>query len=211
MSRRRFLKIVALAGAGVMAQGLGARASAQPVAPRSATRRPIRIVMGGYSPSTTAFSLALRRIGDRLKTRIGDDVDIKYVYNVLDLGYREDDLNWMVADGVLSLAYQSSGYFTPDVPDLGVADLPYLFPNVQAARAATDGQFGQALAATLEAGLNCRVLGNFEAGFSQFSNALRPVHAPPAADAPLTQARGYLLAWHCAQAAWLTQQVAGRQ
>jgi C4-dicarboxylate-binding protein DctP len=134
--------------------------------------------MGGYSPSTTAFSLALKRIGDRLKRRFGDEVDVKYIYNVLDLGYREDDLNWMVDSGVLTLAYQSSGYFTPEVPNLGVADLPYLFPNVQAARAATDSRFGQALAATLEAGLNCRVLGYFEAGFSQLSNALRPVHAP---------------------------------
>jgi len=180
MSRRRFLKTVALAGAGVMAGGLGARrrAFARQTAPRSATKRPIRIVMGGYSPSSTGFSLALTRIGDRLKARFGDEVDIKYVYNVLDLGYREDDLNWMVADGVLTLAYQSSGYFTPDVPELGVADLPYLFPNLQAARAAIDGRFGRALARTLEAGLNVRVLGYFEAGFSQFSNALRPVRAP---------------------------------
>ena len=180
MLRRQLLKTTALAVAGAMAGGLSApkTAAGQQTAPASATKRPIRIVMGGYSPSSTAFSLALKRIGDRLKARLGDEVDIKYVYNVLDLGYREDDLNWMVADGVLTLAYQSSGYFTPEVPDLGVADLPYLFPNVQAARAAIDGRFGQALAATLEAGLNCRVLGYFEAGFSQLSNALRPVHTP---------------------------------
>src|SRR5262249_56181812 len=48
----------------------------------------------------------------------------------------------------------------------------------QAAGAAVDGRLGQALAARLEAGMKCRVLGYFEAGFSQFSNALRPVHAP---------------------------------
>ena len=180
MLRRQLLKTTALAAAGAMAGGLSApkTAAGQRTAPASATKRPIRIVMGGYSPSSTAFSLALKRIGDRLKARLGDEVDIKYVYNVLDLGYREDDLNWMVADGVLTLAYQSSGYFTPEVPDLGVADLPYLFPDVQAARAAIDGRFGLALTATLEAGLNCRVLGYFEAGFSQLSNALRPVHAP---------------------------------
>jgi TRAP-type transport system periplasmic protein len=175
MSRRGFLKTVALIGAGAMAQGF--EALAQQTAPSRATKRPFRIVMGGYSPSTTAFSLALLRIGNRLKAKFGDEVDIKYVYNVLDLGYREDDLNWMVDSGVLTLAYQSSGYFTPEVPDLGVADLPYLFPNTEAARAAFDGRFGQGLAATLEAGLICRVLGYFEAGFSQFSNALRPVRA----------------------------------
>jgi len=180
MSRRRFLKTVALVGAGAMAGGLGVQRGAivQQTPPRSATKRPIRILMGGYSPSSTGFSLALKRIGDRLKARFGNEVDIKYVYNVLDLGYREDDLNWMVEDGVLTLAYQSSGYFTNQVPDLGVADLPYLFPSVQAARAAIDGRLGQVLGARLEAGMNCRVLGYFEAGFSQLSNALRPVHAP---------------------------------
>src|SRR5436309_8433767 len=180
MSRRRFLKTVALVGAGAMSGGLGAQRGAfvQQTPLRSAMKRPVRILMGGYSPSSTGFSLALKRIGDHLKAGFGNEVDIKYDYDVLDLGYREDDLNWMVADGVLTLAYQSSGYFTPEVPDLGVADLPYLFPNVQAARAAIDGRFGQALAATLEAGLNCRVLGYFEAGFSQLSNVLRPVHTP---------------------------------
>jgi len=180
MSRRRFLKTVALVGAGAMAGGLGVQRGAfvQQTPPRSATKRPIRILMGGYSPSSTGFSLALKRIGDRLKARFGNEVDIKYVYNVLDLGYREDDLNWMVEDAVLTLAYQSSGYFTNQVPDLGVADLPYLFPSVQAARAAIDGRLGQVLGARLEAGMNCRVLGYFEAGFSQLSNALRPVHAP---------------------------------
>ena len=180
MSRRRFLKTVALVGAGAMSGGLGAQRGAfvQQTPLRSAMKRPVRILMGGYSPSSTGFSLALKRIGDRLKARFGNEVDIKYVYNVLDLGYREDDLNWMVEDGVLTLAYQSSGYFTNQVPDLGVADLPYLFPSVQAARAAIDGRLGQVLGARLEAGMNCRVLGYFEAGFSQLSNALRPVHAP---------------------------------
>jgi len=180
MSRRRFLKAVALAGAGAMAGGLGAgrRAFAQQTARTSATRRPIRIVMGGYGPPSTGFSLALERIGDHLKTRFGDEVDVKFVYNVLDLSYREDDLNWMVEDGVLTLAYQSSGYFTTQVPDLGVNDLPFLFPDIQAARAAIDGRFGQALSARLEARMNCRVLGCFEAGFSRLSNAVRPVRAP---------------------------------
>src|ERR1051326_7215006 len=111
MLRRQLLKTTALAVAGATA-GLVApkTAGGRQTAPASATKRPIRIVMGGYSPSSTAFSLALRRIGDRLKARLGDQVDIKYVYNVLDIAYREDDLNWMVDTGVLTLAYQSSGY-----------------------------------------------------------------------------------------------------
>ena len=87
--------------------------------------------MGGYGPATTGFSLAFKQIGDRLKAKFGDEVDVKYVYNILDLGYRGDDILWLVEDGVLTVGYQSSSYFTTRAPDLGVADLPFLFPDVQ--------------------------------------------------------------------------------
>ncbi|PYS05968.1 MAG: hypothetical protein DMG17_33255, partial [Acidobacteria bacterium] len=180
MLRRQLLKTTALAVAGAMAGGLSApkTAAGLQTAPSSATKRPIRILMVGYGPPSTGFSLALKRIGDRLKARLGDEVDVKYVYNVLDLGYREDDINWLVEEGVLTLGYQSSGYFSERVPDLGVADLPFLFPDVKTARAAIDGRLGRVLAAKLEAGMNYRVLGYFEAAFTHFSNRLRPIRTP---------------------------------
>lgn len=180
MSRRGFLKTTALAGTGAMTGRLGAPrpASAQQTAPASATKRPIRVMMGGYGPPSTDFSLALKRIGDRLKARFGDEVEVKYVYNILDFGYRAEDINWLVEDGVLTLGYQASSYFTERVPDLGVADLPFLFPDVKTARAAIDGRFGQVLAAKLEASMNYRILGYFESAFSHVSNRFRPIRAP---------------------------------
>lgn len=179
MLRRQFLK-TALAGAGVMAGGLAAtgRAGAEQPTPASATRRPIRILMGGYGPPSTGFSLALKRIGDRLKARFGDEVDVKYVYNILDLGYRGEDIVWLVEEGVLTLGYQSSSYFTERVPELGIADLPFLFPGIAEARAAIDGRLGEMMTARLEAGMNYRILGYFENGFRHVSNRLRPIRSP---------------------------------
>ena len=72
--------------------------------------------MGGYGPPTTGFSLALKKIGDRLEARFGGDVEVKYVYNILDLGYRGEDILWLVEQGVLTLGYQSSSYLTDRVP-----------------------------------------------------------------------------------------------
>src|SRR5688572_10935826 len=180
MSRRDFLKTAALLGAGAMAGGLAAPslAMAQQTAPTSATKRPIRILMGGYGPASTGFSLALKRIGDRLEAKFGDEVDVKYVYNILDLGYRGDDILWLVEDGVLTLGYQSSSYFTERAPDLGIADLPFIFPDVEKARAAMDGRLGELLTAKLEAGFNYRILGYFENGFRHVSNKLRPIRTP---------------------------------
>ena len=94
---------------------------------------PIR--MGGYGPPTTCFSRALKMIGDELEAQFGDRIDVKYVWNIMDFGYRAEDILWLVEDGVLSLGYQSSSYLTDRVPELGFVDLPFLFTgNASGAR-----------------------------------------------------------------------------
>ncbi len=180
MSRRDFLKTTALAGAGAVAGGLVTPgiAAGQQKAPSSATKRPIRILMGGYGPASTGFSQALKRIGDRLEAKFGEEVDVKYVYNILDLGYRGEDILWLVEEGVLTLGYQSSSYLTERVPDLGIADLPFLFSDGAQARQAMDGRLGRALTERIEAGMDLRILGYFENGFRHVSNRLRPIHTP---------------------------------
>src|ERR1700730_10850078 len=135
--------------------------------------RPIQIRMGGYGPPTTCFSRGLEMIGDRLVAAFGDEIDIKYVWNIMDLGYRAEDILWLVEHGVLTLGYQSSSYLTDRVAELGVVDLPFLLASTQAARAAMDGALGEMLARKIEARVNYRVLGWFENGFRHISNRLR--------------------------------------
>src|SRR5262249_55093069 len=98
-----------------------------------------QIRMGGYGPATTACSRRLKRIGDRLEAELGDRVEVKYVWNIMDLGYRADDILWLVEHGLLTLGYQSSSYLTDRVPELGLVDLPFLFDTTARARAAIDG------------------------------------------------------------------------
>jgi tripartite ATP-independent transporter DctP family solute receptor len=138
----------------------------------------IQIRMGGYGPASTGFSRALKLIGDRLTAQLGDRVAVKYVWNIMDLGYRADDILWLVEHGLLTLGYQSSSYLTDRVPELGLVDLPFLFADTQAARAAMDGALGDALARAIEARTNFRILGWFENGFRHISNRLRPLRAP---------------------------------
>ena len=92
----------------------------------------IQIRMGGYGPASTCFSKALVFIGDRLKAEFGDQVDIKYVWNIMEFGYRAEDILWLVESGVLSLGYQSSSYLTDRVHELGFVDLPFLFSGKEA-------------------------------------------------------------------------------
>src|SRR5271166_744431 len=136
---------------------------------------PITIRMGGYGPPDTGFSRALKRIGERLQQRLGDQVDVKYVWNIMDFGYRAEDILWLVEDGAMTLGYQSSSYLTDRVPELGFVDLPFLFEHRDQARAAIDGELGRYLSRSIEARVNYRILGYFENGFRHISNRLRTV------------------------------------
>src|SRR5436305_1767831 len=138
----------------------------------------IQIRMGGYGPASTGFSKALKFIGDRLEQRFGDRIEVKYVWNVMDFGYRAEDILWLAESGVLTLGYQSSSYLTDRVPELGFVDLPFLFSTNETARAAMDGKLGKFLAGKIEERVSYRILGWFENGFRQISNRLRTVRTP---------------------------------
>ena len=173
MFRRSFLRTAALLGASVAMNGLG-----MPVAyaqEDARITRPIRIIFTGYGPETTSFSLALKQIGDRIEARFPGDVEVRYVYNILDLGYKGLDILWLVEEGILTAGYQSSSYLTGRVSDLGLIDLPFIFPDNQTARAAMDGELGRTMTARIEANTDYRILGYFENGFRHLSNRVRPV------------------------------------
>jgi TRAP-type C4-dicarboxylate transport system substrate-binding protein len=140
--------------------------------------KPITIRMGGYGPPSTSFSKGLKLIGDNLVAAFGDRIDVKYVWNIMDFGYRAEEILWLVEDGVLTLGYQSSSYLTDRVPELGFVDLPFLFATRDQARAAMDGALGRFLAAKIEERVNYRILGWFENGFRQISNRLRRIKLP---------------------------------
>ena len=139
---------------------------------------PIPIRMGGYGPATTTCSRGLKVIGDRLQAQFGKDIDVKYVWNVMDFGYQGGDLLWMTEHGILTLCYQSTSYLADRVPELDFADLPFLFTTLEEARAAMDGALGDYLSRKIEERIAYRLLGYFENGYRHLSNRLRPVHAP---------------------------------
>jgi TRAP-type C4-dicarboxylate transport system substrate-binding protein len=137
---------------------------------------PIQIRMGGYGPPSTTCSRGLKIIGDQLVAALGDDVDVKYIWNVMDLGYKGGDLLWMAEHGILTLSYQSTSYLADRVPELEIADLPFLFEGLGEARAAMDGALGSYLSDRIEARIpKYKVLGYFENGYRHISNRLRPI------------------------------------
>jgi tripartite ATP-independent transporter DctP family solute receptor len=139
---------------------------------------PITIRMGGYGPPTTGFSQSLKLIGDKMTAQFGDRVDIKYCWNIMDFGYKAEEIWWLVESGILTLGYQSSSYLTDRVPELSIADLPFLFRDNHHARGAMDGALGKRLVQAMESKCNYRILGWYENGFRHISNRLRTVRMP---------------------------------
>ncbi len=139
---------------------------------------PIQIRMGGYGPPTTTCSRGLKIMGERLEAEFGKTIDVKTIWNVMDFGYKGGDLLWMAEHGILTLAYQSTSYLADRVPELDMADLPFLFDGLEHARVAMDGKFGAWLTTRIEERIpGYRVLGYFENGYRHVSNQLRPVRA----------------------------------
>ena len=137
-----------------------------------------QIRLGGYGPANTSFSQSLKMIGDRLENQFGKNVDIKYIYNIMDLGFKGEDILWLTEHGFLTVSYQSSSYLTDRVPELGFVDLPFLFKDNAQARHAMDGNLGKYLSRKTEERINYKILGYFENGFRQISNKIRPIHTP---------------------------------
>ena len=138
----------------------------------------IKIRMAGYGPATTGFSKSLKFIGDRLSARFGDRIAIDYVWNVMDHGYKAEDILTLVESGEMTLGYQSASYLTDRVPELGFVDLPFLFATNAQARGAMDGARGNFLVKSIEDRSGYRILGWFENGFRHISNRLHPIHLP---------------------------------
>src|SRR5437868_7833499 len=140
--------------------------------------KPIPIRMGGYGPPTTGFSKSLKFIGDKLTAQFGDRVDVKYVWNIMDFGYKAEEILMLVETGILTLGYQSSSYLTDRVPELSFVDMPFVFDSTETARAAMDGALGKRLEQAIESKCNYRILGWFENGFRHISNKVRTIHTP---------------------------------
>ena len=138
----------------------------------------IQIRMGGYGPPSTTHSRALKFVGDRLEALFGDEIEIRYIWNIMDLGYRADEIMSLTESGVLTISYQSTSYLTRKVPELGFVDLPFLFSDLSSARAAFDGRLGKYMINKIEEKYNFHVFGFLENGFRHISNKVRSIQSP---------------------------------
>ncbi|MDP6277659.1 MAG: hypothetical protein QGI11_03990, partial [Nitrospinota bacterium] len=139
--------------------------------------QPIKIRLAGYSPPDSTHSQASIHFKESLEKRLGNAVDVDVYWNILDFGYRADDLLSMVECGLLTMCYFSTSYLTnlfPELYQLEIIDLPFVFKNEESAHSALDGALGKYLTEKTEECTGYRVLCYWDNGFRQLSNLLRP-------------------------------------
>lgn len=139
---------------------------------------PVRIRFAGYSPPDSTHSRAALHFRESLRQKAGEAVRVDLFWNVLDFGYKLEDLLSMVECGLLTLCYLSTSYLAARVPELEVIDLPFVFEDEAHAHAALDGRLGAFLSARTESRTGYRVLGYWDNGFRHLTNRLRPVRTP---------------------------------
>ncbi|MFO0440007.1 MAG: TRAP transporter substrate-binding protein [Betaproteobacteria bacterium] len=139
---------------------------------------PITFRLGGYQKPASIHTRACQRFGEVLLREAGDAVQFEFVPDVLALGHKSGDLPGMVERGELSACYISSLRFAKWVPELGLFDLPFLFPDRDAAYRVLDGRLGQSLQQKTSRQSPFRLLAYWDNGFRHFSNKLRPIRTP---------------------------------
>jgi len=139
---------------------------------------PFKIILGGFGPPNTSFSKALKFIGDQITNELKQEVEVEYIFNIMDLGYKSEDVIKLTEKGTLTISYQSSSYLTNTVPELGLVDLPFIFDNNEQARKNIDGELGKYLNNKIEEKMKFKILGYFENGFRHISNKRNPIIKP---------------------------------
>lgn len=98
------------------------------------------------------------------------------VFSNSELGQAPEMIN-QAQSGINFGVYVSSAFYNAQVPQIGVTNLPFVFPDRETAFKVMDGPAGQEIAARFEA-KNLVVLGIMELGFRNISNAKHPIKEP---------------------------------
>ena len=135
------------------------------------------IRFGGYSPPETTHSQASLFFKNSI-TKENKDFKVDLFWNILDFGYRAEDLLSMVESGILTMCYFSTSYLTERIKELGIIDLPFIFQDLKQAHKNLDGNLGKNLSDKIEMETNFKVLGFWDNGFRHLSNNLHPIQDP---------------------------------
>lgn len=121
------------------------------------------------------YGVAAHKFEEVLKAETGDAFDVKH-FPSSGLGGEREVIEGLQL-GTVEATIVSSGTLANFVPDTGVFDIPFLFRDLDHARAVLDGPIGQEILAKFDTvGLHGLAWG--EQGFRHITNNRNPIHTP---------------------------------
>lgn len=159
----------------IMVFGLAACSnSGTPAAPAepSASSEPTVLKLGMTINEQDSFYVCAQKFAELVKERTNNAYNIELYPNSA-LGDERTMLESMQM-GTLDAGIITSGPFVNFVPEFGVLDMPFLFPNNEAAYKVLDGEIGKEILSKLEA-KDLKGLAYAERGFRNLTNSVRPV------------------------------------
>ena len=133
---------------------------------------PTVIKLGMTINEQDSFYLCATKFSELVKERTKGAYDIQLFPNSA-LGDERTMLESMQM-GTLDAGIITSGPFVNFVPEFGVLDMPFLFPNNEAAYKVLDGEVGKEILSKLES-KQLKGLAFAERGFRNLTNSVRPV------------------------------------
>ncbi|HQE67617.1 MAG TPA: DctP family TRAP transporter solute-binding subunit, partial [Bacillota bacterium] len=138
----------------------------------SGSAEPTVLKLGMTINEQDSFYVCAQKFAELVKERTNNAYNIELFPNSA-LGDERTMLESMQM-GTLDAGIITSGPFVNFVPEFGVLDLPFLFPNNEAAYKVLDGEVGKEILAKLEA-KDLKGLAYAERGFRNLTNSVRPV------------------------------------
>ncbi len=121
-----------------------------------------------------SFQVAAEKFAEIVKEKTNGAYEIE-IYPNASLGDERTMLEGMQM-GTLDMGIITSGPFVNFVPEMGVLDMPFLFPDNESAYKILDGEIGQELLDKFE-GVNLKGLAYAERGFRNLTNNSKEVKA----------------------------------
>jgi len=143
--------------------------------PGAAEAADYTVRLGSAAPPVHPLTRANFEFKKYLEERSGGRIEVKVLHSG-QLGGVRENLE-MVKAGTLTACIGDTAFLEAFVPKLGVINLPFVFPDRDAAFTLLDGPIGQELIKEMErAGF--KSLGLTENGFRHITNNVRPINTP---------------------------------
>ncbi|MBS4192978.1 DctP family TRAP transporter solute-binding subunit [Bacillus sp. FJAT-49705] len=126
-------------------------------------------------PQDHHIAVGIEEFAKKVTEKSGGNVNVQ-VYPAGQL-LSDKEMNQSILTGGVEMGVNSSTLWASTVPAMGIFDVPYIFPNYEAAGKALSGEMGNKLKEAMEE-KGAKVLLFADYGYAQFVNNVRPLKKP---------------------------------